>query len=100
MIEFFSEYPILLWLLEIAYVIGIIFLSIKIILDTQNVSKTLGYLLLIIFVPIIGIIIYFLFGVNFRKNKFFNFKIQKNKQVYEKKKYFSVYLNIKINKKK
>jgi len=93
MIEFFSEYPILLWLLEIAYVIGIIFLSIKIILDTQNVSKTLGYLLLIIFVPIIGIIIYFLFGVNFRKNKFYNFKIQKNKQVYEKIRSFAATLH-------
>lgn len=82
MIEFFTEYPIFLWLIEIAYVIGIIFLSVKIILDTQNVSKTLGYLLLITFVPIIGIIIYFLFGVNFRKNKFYTFKIKKNQEVY------------------
>src|SRR5690625_4658808 len=82
MIEFFTEYPIFLWLIEIAYLTGIIFLSVKIILDTQNVSKTLGYLLLITFVPIIGIIIYFLFGVNFRKNKFYTFKIKKNQEVY------------------
>lgn len=84
MIEFFTDHPYIILALQIAYGIGIIFLSVKIILDTQNVSKTLGYLLVIFFLPIIGVLIYFLFGVNFQKNKFYDIKIKKNEEVYDK----------------
>lgn len=84
MIEFFSEHPIILLVLEILYLIGIAFLSVKIIFDTNTVSKTLAYLLLIIFVPIIGVVIYFLFGINFQKNKFYHFKINRNKEIYNR----------------
>ncbi|WP_419870621.1 cardiolipin synthase [Chryseobacterium sp. CT-SW4] len=51
-------------------------------MDTKNTSKTLAYLMLIIFLPIVGIIIYFVFGVNYRKNKFYTFKIERNEKVY------------------
>lgn len=82
MIDFIAKYPYLLLSLQAGYIIGILFLSVKIILDTQNVSKTLGYLMVIFFLPVIGIMIYFLFGVNFQKNKFYKIKIKKNEEVY------------------
>lgn len=81
--EFLDQYPYLLLGLEMLYVAGIIFLAAKIIMDTKNASKTLAYLMLIIFLPFVGIIIYFVFGVNYRKNKFYTFKIERNEQVYE-----------------
>lgn len=84
MIQFFTDYPYLILALQITYLIGIIILSIKIILDTNNVSKTLGYLMVIFFLPIIGVVIYFLFGVNFQKNKFYDVKFKRNEEVYDK----------------
>src|SRR5690625_4496691 len=84
MIEFLAKYPYILWILEIGYLVGILFLAVKIILDTQNVSKTLGYLMVIFFLPVIGVMIYFLFGINFQKNKFYNIKVKQNEEVYDK----------------
>lgn len=81
--EFFDQFPYLLLGLEGLYLVGIIFLAGKIIMDTRNTSKTLAYLMLIIFLPVLGIIIYFVFGVNYRKNKFYTFKIERNEQVYQ-----------------
>ncbi|KMQ64838.1 hypothetical protein ACM46_11495 [Chryseobacterium angstadtii] len=81
--EFLDQFPYILIGLEVLYLLGIIFLSGKIIMDTRNTSKTLAYLMLIIFLPIVGIIIYFVFGVNYRKNKFYTFKIERNEQVYQ-----------------
>lgn len=80
--DFFKAYPFILPILEALYLIGIILLSAKIIKDTNTVSKTLAYLLLIIFLPIIGVLFYFSFGVNFRKNRFYKFKIEYNKKIY------------------
>lgn len=87
--EFFiAYYPQIILGVEILYFIGVILLSAKIIIDTKTTSKTLAYLLLIIFLPVVGIIIYFVFGVNFRKNTFFNYKIERNEEIYSKiKKY-------------
>lgn len=81
---------IILIILEIIYFIIVGLTTIKIIIDTKNSGKTLAYLLLIIFVPIAGIIIYFLFGVNFRKNKFYSYKVEYNEEVFERvKKYLT-----------
>lgn len=80
--EFFDQFPYILLGLEVLYLLGTVFLAGKIIMDTRTTSKTLAYLMLIIFLPVAGIIIYFVFGVNYRKNKFYTFKIERNEQVY------------------
>lgn len=53
----------------------------RIIYDTKTVTKTLAYLLLVVFVPIVGIIIYFSVGVNYRKNKLYSKKIISDKEL-------------------
>ncbi len=78
-----NHYGILIGI-EIAYFLFVTLLAAKIILDTQTVSKTLAYLLLIIFLPVIGILFYFLFGINYRKNRFFEFKIKLNEVIYQR----------------
>ncbi|MBF8457977.1 cardiolipin synthase [Kaistella sp. G5-32] len=62
-------------LIEIIYVLFISGVLLRIIYDTQSVTKTLAYLLLVIFLPIIGVFIYFSFGINYRKNKLYSKKI-------------------------
>lgn len=68
---------------EILYVVVAIIVTLKIIYDTHNPVKTLGYILLVIFLPVIGILFYFSFGVNYRKSKLYKRKIIKNKTLYE-----------------
>ncbi|MCT4622559.1 MAG: PLDc N-terminal domain-containing protein, partial [Schleiferiaceae bacterium] len=53
---------------------AIALLIFSIVLDNRNPSKTTGYVLLLIFVPIVGVLIYFYFGRNYRKRKLFNRK--------------------------
>ena len=70
------------WILlaEIIYVIIIIAVLLRVIYDTQSVTKTLAYLLLVIFLPFIGIFIYFSSGINYRKNKLYSKKIAQDKK--------------------
>lgn len=82
--EFLDQFPYILVGIEVLYLAGVFFLAAKIIIDTKTTSKTLAYLMLIVFLPFVGIIIYFVFGVNYRKNKFYTFKIEGNEEVFQK----------------
>lgn len=62
-------------ILEIAYVLILILVCIQIIYDTTSTNKTLAYLLLVIFIPLIGILFYFSFGINYRKRRLFSRKL-------------------------
>lgn len=73
-----------LLLMEIVYLLIIVAVCFRIIYDTENVNKTLGYLLLVIFLPILGIFIYFSLGINYRKNKLYSKKIVHDKIQEEK----------------
>ncbi len=66
------------WLIvtELVYLLFIIVVSIRIIFDTRSVSKTLAYLLLVLFVPILGAVFYFSFGINYRKRKIYSQKLE------------------------
>jgi len=55
--------------------------SYRVIFDTKNTTKALAYLMLVVFVPIIGIIIYFSFGVNYRIRKMYDKKLLTNAQL-------------------
>ncbi len=68
---------------EIVYFLVVIGVTIRIIYDTRNPVKTLGYLLLVIFLPLVGIFFYFSFGVNYRKQKLYNKKIINDDALFE-----------------
>jgi len=53
-------------ILFVVYLLLIIYTVIRILLDTETTPKALGYLLLVLFLPAIGIVIYFALGLNFR----------------------------------
>ena len=64
--SFSSFISILLILLS---VLIILYSIVRILLDTHSTSKTLAYLLLVIVLPLLGVIIYFAFGINYRHKK-------------------------------
>lgn len=71
------------WVLvyQILYGIAVAIICLYIIYDTRSNSKTLAYLLLIIFLPIIGIIVYFSLGINYRKRKMYSKKLNEDDQL-------------------
>ena len=74
------------WILlfEILYFAGIAVVCLIIIFDTRSVSKTLAYLLFTIFVPFIGAIFYFSFGINYRKRKSYSKKLAVDEIMFQK----------------
>ncbi len=80
-----------LTIFESLYILVLIFVCLRIILDTRSTTKSLAYLLFAIFVPFAGIIFYFLFGVNYRTRKMYSKKLVENdvlsarlnKQIYQ-----------------
>lgn len=65
-------------IIELIYILLVIATCVRIIWDTRSVSKTLAYLMLVIFIPILGMAFYFSFGVNYRKRKIYNKKLEIN----------------------
>jgi cardiolipin synthase len=68
------------WILvaEILYIIILVLVCARVVYDTQSTTKTLAYLLLVIFVPFAGIIIYFSIGINYRKRKMYSKNLLNN----------------------
>ncbi|MBZ4188584.1 cardiolipin synthase [Niabella beijingensis] len=68
------------WLLfaEVLYVILVVLVCMRVIYDTRSTTKTLAYLLLIIFLPVIGMFTYFSFGINYRRRKLYTKKLLMN----------------------
>lgn len=62
-----------LW--QIFYIAIVALVCLRVIYDTNHITKTLSYLLLVIFVPVLGIIIYFFFGTNYRNTKLYSKKL-------------------------
>src|SRR5258708_4783236 len=68
---------------DIFYVFVIIGICLHIIYYTPSADKALAYVLVTIFLPVIGIAVYFAFGVNLRKQKLYSKKIIRDKTTLE-----------------
>ena len=57
------------WLLtlEIIDIVLVSLVCVRIIYETRTSAKALAYLLLVIFLPFVGVFFYFSFGINYRK---------------------------------
>lgn len=71
-------------LIEVGYFIFMLLVILRVLYDTRSGSKTLAYVLFIILVPVIGMLFYFSFGVNYRKRKLYSKKIIKDKLLRQK----------------
>lgn len=74
------------WLLlvQIVYVCILFIVCLRIIYDTRSAIKTLSYLLVAVFIPVIGILIYFSFGINYRKRKIYHKKLYQDENLAKK----------------
>lgn len=79
--EFLKHYPTI----SLVFIILLsVFTIVRIIMDTNNSAKTMAYILLVFLFPIGGAIIYFAFGVNYRRRKLFSKKIILNEDLFTK----------------
>ena len=60
--------------LTVIYLIAVFAICLMIVFENRNPLKTLSWLLVILFVPVVGIIVYFFFGKNYRKQKMYTRK--------------------------
>ena len=74
------NHPILYPILLVLYYSVVIKVFFTVLLENKHPLKTQSYLLLIVLLPIVGLLIYFYFGVNYRKEKLFS-----RKKVFEQK---------------
>lgn len=74
----------ILILLEAIYSVIVVLVCLRIIYDTRSTSKTAAYMLLTIFVPALGMIVYFVLGTNYRKNIIYSKKIIRNSKLLNK----------------
>ena len=70
--------------LEIGYFIILLLVILRVLYDTRSGVKALAYILLIVLVPIIGILFYFSFGINYRKRKLYSKKIVEDEALHQK----------------
>ncbi len=65
----------------IIYLLVLLVVCTRILYDTHSSTKTLAYLLLCIFIPVIGILFYLAFGINFWKKKVYSKKANANNKI-------------------
>ncbi|TDG36705.1 cardiolipin synthase [Pedobacter changchengzhani] len=70
--------------IEIFYAIILLFVCLRIIYEVDTISKIYSYLLVVIFLPIIGMVVYFAMGNNYRKNKLYSKKLTRNNDLFSR----------------
>jgi cardiolipin synthase len=60
--------------LAVVWLIAVFAICLMIVFENRNPVKTLSWLLVILFIPVVGMIIYFFFGRNYRKQKIYSRK--------------------------
>jgi cardiolipin synthase len=77
--QFLKHYPTI----SLVFIVLLSIVTIvRIIRDTSNSAKTMAYILLVFLFPIGGAIIYFAFGINYRRRKMFSKKIIRNEDLF------------------
>jgi cardiolipin synthase len=64
-----------------AYVIILLLVCLRIVFETQSTNKTLAYLLFAFFIPVIGILFYVTFGINYWRIKRYSKKATEDKKI-------------------
>lgn len=57
------------WIVIVIYIVIIVATMVTVLMDNRQPAKTMAWLLVLIFLPVIGIVLYFFFGRNIRKQR-------------------------------
>lgn len=71
-------------ILSVLYIIFITWLCVRILLDTDSPHKAVIYIFLAIAIPVFGALLYFIFGINYRRKKLYKRKMRSDKEAYNK----------------
>ena len=66
------------WIIIIVYTVILLLVCLRVIFETHSSTKTLAYLLFCTFIPVIGIIFYLTFGINYWKVKTYTNKAKQD----------------------
>ena len=69
------------WIVSIVYACILFLVCLRILYETHSSTKTLAYLLFCIFFPVVGIIFYLAFGVNYWKTKLYASKLAEDEKL-------------------
>ncbi len=58
------------WVIIPIYILSILLASLAVLMDNRQPAKTVAWLMLLSFIPLIGIVIYIFFGQNYRRQHF------------------------------
>ncbi len=67
----------------VMYVAALVFTIITIVVDTSNSAKSLGYILVIIVIPVVGMALYYSIGINYRKRKLYRKKLIEDNDLFK-----------------
>lgn len=57
------------WFVVLAYTIAVVATMLRVLMDNRQPAKTMAWVLVLSFMPLVGIVLYFFFGQNTRKEK-------------------------------
>ena len=80
-------------LISLFYILFLIFVCIQIVITINYSGKALAYLLFAIFIPVIGIVFYLTFGINYWKKRKYNKKTLQDGQILDNLKNGIVHYN-------
>ena len=58
------------WLIFVVYACVVLGTMLTVLMDNRQPAKTMAWVLVLIFIPVVGIVLYFFFGQNTRKEKY------------------------------
>ena len=62
------------WYWVVPFILAYIGVILTILLDNKNPAKSIAYILLLALVPVLGLVVYYFFGRDYRKQRLFNLK--------------------------
>ena len=71
----------LIIIITILYILLLLVIWLHILFETHDTTKAMAYLLFTLFIPVIGIGFYLLFGINYWKKKQYNKKINRDEEI-------------------
>ena len=59
------------WTIALIYVLLVVVSIVAVLMDNKQPAKTMAWILVLMFLPLIGFVFYFFFGQNTRRNRIF-----------------------------
>lgn len=69
------------WIVTIIYVFALVVVCLRIIYETRSTTKSMAYLLFCLFVQVVGVAFYLVFGINYWRKKLYDKKMALDEKI-------------------